>query len=170
MSSLQVELDRRDHKPVMLAIHDARHETIDALDLLKEGNRRIEEEMVYRHIYNTYKRMKQNRQFDASCTLLGIIGACFMISSAAYHYQSPEFTQQQGIGKLLEQIGGGASKFTQAEQSEIQGLLERLQQMKQEANRNENEIRTILDRLDELFSREMQQVAQAEIQMMRNSQ
>lgn len=170
MTNIKIESDKREIKPVMQAIHDARHETIDALNLLREGNRQIEEEAVYRYIFNSYKRMKENRQFDATCTLLGIVGACFMISSAAHRYQSKEFTQQQGIGKLLEQIGSGASRFTQAEQSEIQGLIERLQQMKQQASRDENEIKTILERLDELFSKEMQQLAQAEAQMMRNTQ
>lgn len=172
MTEVLVQRDARDHDRLSAihATHEARHQVADALETLRDGYNQITTSLTHRYIWNGYKRMQNNRQLNATCTLLGIVGAFFMIASASHNHQTPEFNELQGIGKLFEQLGGGTSRFTEAEQTEIQGLIERLQAMKQDASQNTQEIERILGRLEELFSRETQQLSQAFTQMMRNTQ
>ncbi len=157
-------------RSVMSETHKARNDISDAISTIRQGLGDIQRAESYEYLVLAHERMKKSRQFDATCTLLGIIGACLMIGSAGHNPQSQEFIELQGVGKLFEQLGSGASRFTQAEQSEIQGLIERLQALRQDAQRDDQEVERILGRLDELFARQMKQFSEAEIQMMRNSQ
>ncbi len=155
--------------PITAAQH-ARIKTADTLDIIRDGARKIEKMTTYRYIVDGYERMSKNRRFDASCTLLGIIGAFLTIGASAYNPQSTEFAQLSGVGNLMGQLGSGASRLTQEEQSEIDGLLKRLAELQKDAQGRDGEVDRILTRLDELQSRIQKQIADAETQMMRNSQ
>ncbi len=159
-----------DYVSPITAAQMARTKVADTLDLIRDGARKIEQLTTYRYIVDGYERLAKNRQFDASCTLLGIIGAFLTIGASAYNPQSTEFAQLSGVGKLMEQLGMGASRLTQEQQTEIDGLLKRLQELQKDAQGRDAEVDRILTKLDELQSRIQKQIADAETQMMRNSQ
>ena len=152
------------------AIHRSRVKLADTMELIRKQARELEKDATYEHIVDAYDRLTRNRKFDASYSLLGIVAALIGITASSYDPQSGEYLKRTGVGKLLEQLGHGASLLTQEEQTEIDGLIKRLEAIKTDAQERDHAAEAILRRLDELFSQTLKQIADAETQMMRNTQ
>ena len=67
---------------VLKSAHNTRNETVDILDIIRKSAHKIENEATYRYIQTSYNRLADNSRFDASCTLLAVIGAIFSIGAA----------------------------------------------------------------------------------------
>lgn len=141
----------------LVSAFEARAQSFATLNDLRQLSKEVESDSTFRFIYRAYKNLKAKRQFDATCSLLGIIGAGLGMGGYA------------GIGKLLEQGAHFGTGISRADQTEVEGLIKRLEEMQREAKQNDQEVQRILERIDEVFKRLLQELSEAETQMMRNS-